>query len=255
VVERGANIYCVNRVSCKPQAVARIAHFASRDAMDITGFSEKTAGQLYDLCGVRDAADLYRLTRDELLQLEGFKEKKADNLLNALEKSRACTLDAFLFAIGIPNIGRGTARDIANHFGSLEKVMQADASALLEIDEVGEIVAQSVTEFFTFEENRRMIARLLEAGVHPAEKDMTAPAGDLPLQGMTVVVTGTLPSLSRNEAEDLIRQMGGTAAGSVSKKTNYVLAGEKAGSKLTKAQTLGIPVLDEAAFMRLIGKE
>ncbi len=255
VIERGANIYCVNRVSCKPQAVARMAHFASRDAMDITGFSEKTAAQLYDLCGIRDAADLYQLSREQLLQLDGFKEKKADNLLKALEKSRECTLDAFLFAIGIPNIGRGTARDIANHFGTLKAVMEANADALLEIPDVGEIVAQSVIEFFSFEENQRMVERLLSAGVKPKEKDVSAPAGDLPLSGKTVVVTGTLPSLSRNEAEDLIRQMGGTAAGSVSKKTSYVLAGEKAGSKLAKAESLGIPVLDEAAFMRLIGKE
>ena len=255
IVERGANIYCVNRVSCKPQAVARIAHFASRDAMDITGFSEKTAAQFYDLCGVRDAADLYHLTREQLLQLEGFKEKKADNLLSALQNSRDCALDAFLFAIGIPNIGRGTARDIANHFGTLKGVMEADAEALLNIPDVGEIVAQSVIEFFSFEENLRMVERLLAAGVKPREKDLSAPVGAQPLAGLTVVVTGTLPSLSRNEAEELIREMGGTAAGSVSKKTAYVLAGEKAGSKLSKAQSLGIPVLDEAAFLRLIGKE
>ena len=133
--------------------------------------------------------------------------------------------------------------------------MEADMDALLDIPDVGEIVAQSVIEFFSFEENRRMVQRLLDAGVAPKEKDLSAPAGEQPLTGKTVVVTGTLPTLSRNEAEDLIRQMGGTAAGSVSKKTSYVLAGEKAGSKLTKAQTLGIPVLDEAAFMRLIGKE
>lgn len=255
VIERGANIYCVNRISCKPQAVARIAHFASRDAMDITGFSEKTAAQLYDLCGIRDAADLYHLTREQLLQLEGFKEKRADNLLSALESSRDCTLDAFLFAIGIPNIGRGTARDIANHFGTLKAVMEADMDALLAIPDVGEIVAQSVIEFFSFEENQRMVERLLASGVTPKEKDLSAPAGAQPLMGLTVVVTGTLPTLSRNEAENLIREMGGTAAGSVSKKTSYVLAGEKAGSKLQKAQSLGIPVLDEAAFMRLIGKE
>lgn len=255
VIERGANIYCVNRVSCKPQAVARMAHFASRDAMDITGFSEKTAAQLYDLCGIRDAADLYHLGREQLLQLEGFKEKRADNLLSALESSRECTLDAFLFAIGIPNIGRGTARDIAAHFGTLKAVMEADMDALLAIPDVGEIVAQSVIEFFSFEENQRMVQRLLEAGVKPQEKDLSAPQGEQPLSGKTVVVTGTLPTLSRNEAEDLIRRMGGTAAGSVSKKTSYVLAGEKAGSKLAKAESLGIPVLDEAAFMRLIGKE
>jgi len=254
LVERGANLYCVNRVSCRPQAVARLAHFASRDAMNITGFSEKTAGQLYDLCAIRDPADLYHLTRDQLRSLEGFKEKKADNLLSALEKSRHCQLDEFLFAIGIPNIGRGTARDIAGYFGSLQAVMAADLPALTAIPDVGDIVAQSVVEFFSFPENQRMIERLLAAGVTPAEKARPDENAPQPLAGMTVVVTGTLPSLSRSEAEDLIRQMGGTASGSVSKKTAYVLAGEKAGSKLTKARQLGIPVLDEAAFFHLIGK-
>ena len=255
LIERGANLYCVNRQSCRPQAVARLAHFASRDAMNITSFSEKTAGMLYDLCGVRDPADLYHLTREQLLNLEGFQEKRADNLLDALEKSRHCALDEFLFAIGIPNIGRGTARDIAGHFGTLKAVMEADAEALTGVPDVGEIVAQSAVEFFSFAENQRMIERLLTAGVTPAEKVQPAEDAPQPLRGLTVVVTGTLPSLSRNEAEDLIRAMGGTAAGSVSKKTAYVLAGEKAGSKLDKAQQLGIPVLDEAAFMKLIGKE
>ena len=254
LVERGANLYCVNRVSCRPQAVARLSHFGSRDAMNITGFSEKTAGQLYDQCEIRDPADLYHLTREQLLSLEGFKDKKADNLLSALEASRHCGLDEFLFAIGIPNIGRGTARDIAGHFGSLQKVMDATQEELTAIPDVGDIVAQSVVEFFSFPEDRRMVERLLAAGVTPAEKTQADENAPQPLAGKTVVVTGTLPSLSRNEAEDLIRQMGGTAAGSVSKKTSYVLAGEKAGSKLTKAQDLGIEILDEAAFMRLIGK-
>lgn len=254
LVERGANLYCVNRTSCRPQAVARLAHFASRDAMNITSFSEKTAGQLYDQCGVRDPADLYHLKREELLALDGFQEKKADNLLAALEKSRRCELDEFLFAIGIPNIGRGTARDIANHFGSLPGVMGADLAALVAIPDVGDIVAQSVVEFFSFPENTRMIERLLAAGVSPAEKAQLDENAPQPLKGKTVVVTGTLPSMGRSEAEDLIRQYGGTAAGSVSKKTSYVLAGEKAGSKLDKARQLGIPVLDEAAFLALIGR-
>ena len=253
LVERGANLYCVNRVSCRPQAVARLAHFAGRDAMDITGFSEKTAGQLYDECGIRDPADLYHLTREQLLGLDGFKDRRADNLLSALEDSRHCGLDQFLFAIGIPNIGRGTARDIAGHFGSLQKVMAADMEALTAIPDVGDIVAQSVVEFFSFPENQRMIERLLAAGVTPAEAAQPDADVPQPLKGLTVVVTGTLPSLSRNEAEDLIRQCGGTASGSVSKKTAYVLAGEKAGSKLDKAQQLDIPVLDEAAFFALVG--
>lgn len=245
LVERGAHLFCMNRVSCRPQAVARLSHFASRNAMDIEGFSEKTAGQVYDQMNVRDPADLYTLTMEQALSLEGFKEKKAGNLLAALEKSKSCPLDAFLFALGIPNVGRKTARDLAQAFGTLEKVEQATEEELTAIQEVGEIVAQSITEFFSFAENKLMIDRLLAAGVHP---HAAAGPSEGPLTGMTVVVTGTLPSLSREEAEELIRQNGGKASSSVSKKTTFVLAGEAAGSKLTKAQALGIPILDEAAF-------
>lgn len=213
--------------------------------MDIEGFSEKTAGQVYDQMNVRDPADLYTLTMEQALSLEGFKEKKAGNLLAALEKSKSCPLDAFLFALGIPNVGRKTARDLAQAFGTLEKVEQATEEELTAIQDVGEIVAQSITEFFSFAENKLMIDRLLAAGVHP---HAAAGPSEGPLTGMTVVVTGTLPSLSREEAEELIRQNGGKASSSVSKKTTFVLAGEAAGSKLTKAQALGIPILDEAAF-------
>ena len=175
-----------------------------------------------------------------------FKEKKAGNLLAALEKSKDCPLDAFLFALGIPNVGRKTARDLAAAFGTLEKVEQATETELTAIPDVGDVVAQSITEFFSFPENMEMIARLLAAGVRPREAQKQE--GGI-LSGLTVVVTGTLPTLSRNDAEELIRQHGGKAASSVSKKTAFVVAGEAAGSKLTKAQTLGIPVLDEAAFL------
>ena len=251
LLERGAHLFCMNRVSCKPQAVARISHFASRDAMDIEGLSEKTAEQLYDQMGVRDPADLYHLTKEQTLSLEGFKERKADKLLAALEKSKDCTLDAFLFAIGIPNIGRKTARDLANAFGTLAKVSEATQEELIALPDVGDIVAQSVTEFFSFPENRVMIDRLLASGVHPRESEGKAEGV---FSGMSVVVTGTLPTLSRKEAEELIRQNGGTAASSVSKKTAFVVAGEAAGSKLTKAQTLGIEVIDEAELMRRCGR-
>ena len=250
LVERGAHLFCLNRESCRPQAVARLAHFSGRDAMDIDGFSEKTAEQLYDSMDVRDPADLYHLTREDVLTLDGFKEKKADKLIAALEKSKDCPLDAFLFAIGIPNIGRKTARDLAQAFGSLDKVMAASAEELVAIPDVGDIVAQSVTEFFSFDENRRMIDRLIAAGVTVQE---SAAKAEGVLSGLSVVVTGTLPSLSRKEAEELIRQHGGTAASSVSKKTAFVVAGEAAGSKLDKANKLGIPVLDEAAFKAKLG--
>lgn len=250
LVERGAHIFCMNRQSCRPQAVARISHFASRDAMDIEGLSEKTAGQLYDQMEVRDPADLYHLAASDVAQLDGFKEKKTANLMAALEKSKDCTLDAFLFALGIPNVGRKTARDLANAFGTLDGVASATVEELVALPDVGDIVAQSVTEFFSFEENRTMIDRLLRIGVKPQESDGRAEGV---FTGLSVVVTGTLPTLSRKEAEELIRQNGGTAASSVSKKTAFVVAGEAAGSKLTKAQTLGIEVIDEAELMRRCG--
>jgi len=246
LVERGAHLFCMNRKSCKPQAVARLAHFAGRNAMDIEGFSEKTAELLYDRLGVRDPADLYRLTVEQLLPLDGFQQKRADNLVAALQASRHCSLDAFLFGIGIPNVGRKTARDLANDFGSLDALAAAQEDRLSRIPEIGAVVAASIVEFFSFTENRQMIDRLLEAGVEPQWQN--AAASDR-LAGQTVVVTGTLPGLSREEAEALIAAHGGRAAGSVSKKTSFVLAGEKAGSKLAKAQALGIPVLTEAELM------
>ena len=249
LVERGAHIFCLNRSTCKPQAVQRLAHFAGRNAMDIDTFSDKTAELLYDALGVHDCADLYRLTVNDLLVLDGFKQKRAENLIAALEKSRQCTLDAFLFAVGIPNIGRKTARDLAQHFGSLDAVKAATVEELVAIPEVGEIVANSVVEFFSFHENVEMIDRLLAAGVTPQHESN---AVSDTLSGKTIVVTGTLPTLSREDAEKLISQHGGKPSGSVSKKTAFVLAGEKAGSKLTKAQTLGIPVVDEETFLKML---
>lgn len=248
VTVRGAHLYCLNRSSCKPQAVARLAHFASRDAMDITGFSEKTAELLYDRLSVRDAADLYHLTADQLQSLEGFQDKRAQNLVDALEASKHCGLSRFLLAIGIPNIGRRTARDLSHAFGTLDRVRAATLDQLLAIDEVGEIVAQSVMDFFSFPENQAMIDRLLAAGVAPQTENAASGGA---FAGMTLVVTGTLPTLSRQEAEEFIRQHGGVAAGSVSRKTSFVVAGENAGSKLTKAQTLGIPVISEGQMREM----
>ena len=250
LTERGAHIFCLNRTSCKPQAVQRLAHFAGRNAMDIDTFSDKTAELLYDSHGVHDCADLYNLTVNDLLVLDGFKQKRAENLIAALDKSRHCTLDAFLFAIGIPNIGRKTARDLAQHFGSLDAVKCATAEELISIPEIGDIVANSVVEFFGFHENIEMIDRLLAAGVTPQHQNENV---SNTLSGKTIVVTGTLPTLSREDAEKLISQHGGKPSGSVSKKTAFVLAGEKAGSKLTKAESLGIPVLDEEAFLKMLG--
>ncbi len=251
LTERGAHLFCMNRETCRPQAVARLAHFAGREAMDIDGFSEKTAGQLYDQMGVRQPADLYTLTPMDFLMLEGFKEKKAGNLTEALEKSKHCQLDAFLFALGIPNVGRKTARDLAQRFGSLEKLKAADEEALTAIPDIGSTVAGSITEYFSFPENNQMIERLFAAGVHPEELNA---ASEGVFSGMSIVVTGTLPTLSRKQAEDLIRSRGGNAAGSVSKKTAFVVVGEDAGSKLEKARSLGIETVDEAELIRRAGQ-
>ena len=250
LVRRGAHIFCMNRKGCRPQTVARIAHFASREAMNIEGLSEKTAGQLYDQAGIREIGDLYRLTPMDFLMLEGFKEKKAANLGDALEKSKQCDLDAFLYALGIPNVGRKTARDLAQAFGTLEKVKAATAEQLTALPDIGEIVAGSVTEYFSFPENLAMIDDMLAAGVTPRAMEH---AGEGVFSGMSIVVTGTLPTLSRKAAEDLIRSRGGNASSSVSKKTAFVVVGEDAGSKLTKAQSLGIETIDEAELLRRAG--
>lgn len=250
LTERGANLFCLNRVSCRPQAVMRLKHFASRDAMDIDTFSEKTADVFYDKLSVRDPADLYRLTSAQLLALDGFQEKRAQNLLDALEKSKHCPLDSFLLAVGIPNVGKRTARDLAQHFGTLDSISHAKEEELARIDEIGDVVAQSIVDFFSYPENKEMIARLLSAGVMP--KEIKKVEGG-PLKGLTIVVTGTLPTLSRAEAEQLIRDAGGVAAGSVSKKTAFVVAGENAGGKLDKAEALGIPVIDEKTLLERIG--
>lgn len=249
LTQRGAHLYCLNRDSCRPQAVARIKHFASREAMDIRGFSEKTAELFYDRLNVRSPADLYLLSIEQIQQLEGFQDKRAQNVIDALTESKHCALSRFLLAIGIPNIGKRTARDLANHFGSLEVLMKATVQDLLSIDEIGEVVAQGVVDYLSWPENRKMIEGLLQAGVAPNHENCVI--GSI-FQGKTLVVTGTLSTLSRQEAEELIRKNGGTAASAVSKKTTYLVAGEKAGSKLQKAMDLGVTVLSEADFLAKI---
>lgn len=249
----GVHLFCLNRTSCRPQAIARMAHFASRQGMDIETFSTRTAGLFYDELGVRSAADLYSLDREKMVALKGFGEKKADKLFAELEKSKDCELDAFLFAIGIPNIGKKTAYDLMAHFGTLEALMGATEQELVDIEDVGEIVASSITEYFADEENRRFVNRLLEVGVHP-QMHMQEDAGTL-FEGLTFVLTGTLPTLSRAQAQEMIRKNGGKATGSVSKKTSIVLAGESAGSKLDKARELGVTIIDEAQFLRMIEQQ
>lgn len=246
VEHRGVHLYCTNPLSCRPQIISRLVHFASRDAMDIETFADKTAEQLFSELNVATIPELYTLRRDRLLGLEGFKEKKAQNLLTALENSKHRPLSAFLNALGIPNVGVKTARDLSLTFGSLDKLRSATYEELVAIEDVGEVVAQSVLSFFHDPRISQQIDDLIAYGVSPVA-DRAATAS--PISGKTIVVTGTLPTLSRKEAEDLILNHGGKAAGSVSKKTDYVLAGEAAGSKLTKAQQLGIPVIDEQTLL------
>lgn len=248
--QRGAHSFCTNSLSCRPQIVGRIKHYASRDAMDIETLADKTAGVLIDKLGISSIPQLYTLQAEQLEGLEGFKQKKIANLLAAIHKSRDCSLGAFLYALGIPNVGSKTARELARHFQTLQAVREATMEELTAMEDVGTIVAESIVRFFRDASIAAQVDALLAHGVTPRMEEAVRQDG--PLQGKTVVVTGTLPTLDRREAEQLIARMGGKAASSVSKKTSYVLAGENAGSKLTKAAELGIPVLDEEAFMQLI---
>lgn len=239
---------CVNP-ECPAQSLRNLIHFASRNAMAIDGLGEAVAVQLIDKGLVSTVADLYTLTEEQLLTLDKFKKKSAQNLLHAIEGSKRNNLDKLIFGLGIRNIGDKAAALLGEHFGSMDALRQATAEQMCEIDGFGEVMAQSVLEFFAKDGTTDLLNRLARDGVNmqwTGEKKGTA------LAGMTLVVTGTLPTLSRQEAEALITQNGGKAAGSVSKKTSYVVAGEAAGSKLTKAQTLGIPVLDEAGLYKLI---
>lgn len=252
LAEKGAHLFCPNRDGCRPQIVMRLSHYAGRDAMDIDTFSERTAMQLAEALDVAEAQDLYALTAEQLLALDGFKERRAQKLVDAIAASRDCKLDAFIFALGIPNVGRKTARDLAERFGGMDALRAADADALVQIDGVGQIVADSIVEFFADEKNVACLEALLAAGVKPQWQQRQAGGA---FEGMTVVVTGTLEHMGRSEAEAAIRDAGGKAAGSVSKKTSLVVAGENAGSKLAKANSLGIRVIGEAEFLKLLNGE
>ncbi|CAG7633424.1 DNA ligase [Paenibacillus solanacearum] len=253
---KGAHLFCTNRLDCRPQLVGRITHFASRDAMDIDTFSEKTAEQLYDELSVRDPADLYGLTFDDLIKLDRFGTKKAEKLLAAFEKSKACDLASFLFALGIPNTGKTTTKVLADHFGSLDKLMQAEPEELVALHDIGDIVAESIAGFFRDPAMQRSIERLLASGVQPrAEEKLAAASENNPFYGKTVVLTGTLSTMGREDCAKKLERLGAKVTGSVSKKTDILIAGESAGSKLTKAQELGIRIIDnEEELLQLLGE-
>lgn len=243
---------CSGGLFCPAQRRQAILHFAGRRAMDIEGLGDKLVEQLVDGGIVRTLPELYTLGLGKLVALARMGEKSARNLLAGLEASKQTTLARFLYALGIRHVGETTARDLARHFGKLDPLMDAPLHQLLEVPDVGPVVAQSIRTFFDQPHNREVVEQLRAAGVHWPEEEGMADLSPKPLAGRTLVLTGTLPTLSRDEAKDLIEAAGGRVTGSVSKKTDYVIAGEEAGSKLEKAQALGITVLDEAGLRALL---
>ena len=244
---------CTGGLFCPAQRKQALLHFAGRRAMDIEGLGDKLVDQLVDAAIVKTPVDLYRLGVLALANLERMGEKSAQNLLAAIEKSRATTLARFIFALGIRNVGEATARDLARHFGKLDALMAADLDALQRVPDVGPIVANAIAAFFAEPHNREVIEQLRAAGLHWEEGEPAAAAAGA-LAGKTFVLTGTLPTLTRDEAKALIEARGGKVAGSVSKKTHYVVAGAEAGSKLDKAQALGVAILEEDGLLRLLSE-
>jgi DNA ligase (NAD+) len=250
--EGGADWRCSGGLFCPAQRKQAILHYAGRRAMDVEGLGDKLVDQLIEAQVVRTLPDLYKLGLANLCALERMGEKSAQNLLAGLEKSKRTTLARFLFSLGIRQIGETTAKDLARHFGSLDRIMDASVEQLLEVKDVGPIVAESIHTFFSQAHNREVVEQLRAVGITWAEHDGEADLSPKPLAGKTFVLTGTLPVLTRDEAKDMIEAAGGKVAGSVSKKTSYVVAGEEAGSKLEKARELGIEVLDEAGLRAML---
>ncbi len=242
---------CTGGLICPAQRKQALLHFAGRRAMDIEGLGDKLVEQLVDNAIVKTPADLYKLGLLAMANLERMAEKSAANLLAAIGKSKQTTLARFIFALGIRNVGEATAKDLARFFGSLDALMQADMDRLQQVPDVGPVVAASIARFFAEPHNVEVIEQLRAAGVHWVEGEAAAVVSS-PISGKTFVLTGTLPTLSRDEAKDMIEALGGKVAGSVSKKTDYVVAGTEAGSKLEKAQALGLAILDETQFRELI---
>jgi DNA ligase (NAD+) len=243
---------CTGGLVCPAQRKQALRHFASRHAMDIEGLGEKLIDQLVESGRIETAADLYRLRVDDLAELERMAEKSAANVVRAIAQSRDTTLERFIYALGIRHVGEATARDLAAHFGALDPLLDADEGALVQVRDVGPVLAESIRDFFAEPHNRAVIAALRAAGVHWKEGAPRRPAEGL-LTGRTFVLTGTLPTLSRDDAKALLEAAGATVAGSVSKKTDYVVAGAEAGSKLVKAEALGVKVIDEAEMRALLG--
>jgi DNA ligase (NAD+) len=258
VRERGGMDHrCSGGLFCGAQRKQAILHFAGRRAMDIEGLGDKLVDQLVDGGLIRTLPELYTLGVAKLAALDRMAEKSAANLVAALDASRHTTLGRFLYALGIRQVGETTAKDLARHFGAIDRLMDASVEQLLEVKDVGPVVAQSIHTFFAQPHNREVVEQLRAAGIRWDEHEgaAAADAASLPLAGKTLVLTGTLPSLSRDEAKELIEAAGGKVAGSVSKKTHFVVAGAEAGSKLDKARELGVPLLDEDGLRGLLGMQ
>lgn len=251
LVKEGVHIYCPNSLSCKPQLISRLVHFASRDAMNIEGFSEKTAKQLFEELELKDIPQLYELEVDELINLDRFGEKKAQKLVEAIQKSKTCELAAFVYALGIPNVGKKTATDLANSYKNLTKIMSANIDELTLINDIGTKVASDIVEFFNDEKIKKNVEKILNLGINPTYKDIEIQTDSI-FSGKTVVVTGTLEGISRSEIKKIVTNLGGKVSSSVSKKTDYVIVGENPGSKFDKAKQLGIEVIDFDEFVGIM---
>jgi len=244
---------CTGGLYCPAQRKRALHHFVSRKAMDIVGLGDKLVDQLADLGIVKHPDDLYQLDVETLANMERMAQKSAQNVIDAIEASKKTTLPRFIFALGIPEVGEVTAKNLANHFGSLEELEKASLEKLIDVDDVGEIVADHIVKFFEQTHNQEVINGLLEAGIHwdaPQKLEQTASA----FTGKVVVLTGTLTQVTRSEAKQQLEALGAKVTGSVSQKTDYVIAGEKAGSKLTKAQSLGVAVLTEQEWITMMGE-
>lgn len=250
LVEIGANLFCKNE-NCPEQVIDTLTHFASRDAMNIEGYRDKTSELFFNQLGVRSPSDLYKLTLEQLTNLEGFKDKKAQNLIDAIEKSKNVKLSNFIFALGIDNVGKKTAGDLAKVFKTLENLKNATKEELQAIRDIGDVVAECVYNYFRDDKNLTEIEKLKEVGVKIEEQADNIVKNSV-FNGKTFVLTGSLEKYSRNEASEILTNLGANVSSSVSKNTDYVLAGENAGSKLSKAQNLGIKIISESEFEQMV---
>lgn len=249
LIMKGPLLFCTNHLNCQAQVIDRLAHFASREAFNIEGLSDKTCKQFYEDLNVRHLSDLYNIKKEDLLKLDKFKDKKAENIINSINNSKKIDFYRFLFALGIGEVGVKTAKDLAKKFCNLDNLRNASFEEILEVDDVGEVIAQNIVDFFADEYNREEIQRLFDCGVEI--KEVNVNLDNQILSGKTFVLTGTL-SKPREEFEKIIEDLGGKTSSSVSRNTSFVLAGENAGSKLLKAKELNIKIINEEEFMEMV---